>query len=261
MESAMLYNLPILFGLFVVIAGLRCAFPDPMVFPAFPLAAIMCGWIWCDVSKEAVVTLSLVANTVNVILVRMIPLGFLKTKNPVRLAIGWFAGVLLLTLVLGLFVGSHPWSTRHLGCSLYIYSILVMYVCLFLLVGLDKQSPIGRQKVAFTALVGLSIPPIVAGPITLMAWEQEIQRSSWYALLSVLVPVCTSCWRNGTTTNDDTAGLGVWKRIRPLLVSVAVFAVCPEILSRGSGFRVAGFIALVAWIDVAVDILAYAVKF
>jgi hypothetical protein len=53
----------------------------------------------------------------------------------------------------------------------------------------------------------------------------------------------------------------VWKRIRALLVIVAVIAVCPDILSRGSGFLVAGFVASVAWIDMAVDILAYAAKF
>jgi hypothetical protein len=258
MESAMLYNLPILFGLFVVIAGLRCAFPDILQDFALviPLFAAFYGWMWCDVSKECVVILCLVSNAINTLLIRIIPLGFLKTKSPFRFGVTCFLGLFVLVQILGVvyarLVLGRWWMEHWFDAVLYIYSILVMYLSLFLLVGFNKQSSEGKVKVTFVSLVALSIPVMVAGPVTLMAWERETRKSSWYSLCSTLVPVCTFCWIRTSTAVHRASKVDT---IRSILIAVSVLSLCPSALARGNGYYVTDFVSVVAWVDIAINVL------
>jgi hypothetical protein len=268
MESAMFYNLPILFGLFCTIGGLCCAFPSLPIPMLIPLFAMACGWIWCeDVSKAAVVVLCLVANAIHEVLTRVISLvaGALlrsKAKPTVRLLasclVGAFWGVQLLGYVFSRLVLGE-WSMPPLDCTLFVCCVVVEYVSLFFLVaGVGKQSRDGKQKVAFATLVSLAVPVMVAGPITLMAWEQATRQSSWYSLLSTWVPICAYCWISQTIIIPSVhRRRSSWNAnvVRTAALLISMIMACPGILSRGNGFRVASLVSSIGWVNIALDIL------
>lgn len=272
MEAAMLYNLPILFGFYAVIAGFRCALPGISgdLGLLIPLFAAFCGWMWCHFSTDCVVILCLVANAINTLLVQIIPVGFLKAESPLRFSIKCFLGLFIFCQILGVIYCSQRQLTQFFEAALYVFGILAMYLSMFLLVGLNptptKQSSSSfsdsekKAKITFVSLVALSIPVMVAGPVTLLAWEEVPRASSWYTLLSAIIPICafTLIHLNGTTIHHcSSAPSNAVDAIRSGVIAVSVLALCPSALDRGHGYYVAKFVSRVAWVDIVVNILFY----
>lgn len=254
-ESAMLYNLPILAGLYAVVGGLRCAFPDIQHPFAIPLSTALYGWLCCDVSKGCVLVLSLVADTLNSLLIWLAVPGFLGSKRTSKSLITLYFGLFILFGVLTLVCTRlvlGAWWVEHSDAPLYLCNVLVIYLSLFLLLGLDKHH--SKTKIAFASLISVITPLVTAGPIMLMAWEQQTRPSSWFTLYSLLVPVCVFCW-----LQVGFPGGGVpkfWKMARFAISVASVLILCPSALARGNGFRVAESVAEFTWVQIALHILS-----
>lgn len=228
----MIYNLPLLLGLYAIIGGLNCAIPlPPTLSPTttwrlaapllIPVVAVLCGWMWIDddVMRVSVIILSLLANTVHGCLTfamrrrqqgfLLSPSGSSSSSSGLRLVGLSSVGVFLLTQGLGVVYSrvmfhheSWWWALQPLGSVLYVSCILFALVLSILSVGRNERSSSPsscgqkyqqKQPVAFAALLIVLLPVVVSGKLMLMRWEGGTRASSWYFLWRTLGPVYSSC--------------------------------------------------------------------
>jgi hypothetical protein len=247
MESAMLYNLPLLLAMFAVIGSLRLAYPggSQTTSLAILLVAIVCGMLFCETSKAATLILCLVANAVNACLVWILPVGRLD-PNRTRL-VGSFLGLFVLVQILAfgysrIVLGG--WTPQPIDCVMYVFCVGLVYWSLFWLLGLGKAS--GSSTAEYVALVVLILPVTVAGPIALMAWEECTRKESWMSLLSTFVPVCMVCLSKAVQVRDDCR----WTKVRSACIVCSVLLLSPWLLSRGNGFQLARLLSMVSWVEI-----------
>ena len=228
MEASMIYNLPYLLALYALLVGFRCArvttsHRASSMLPV--LATILVGWIFrSDLGWLSTLILVLVANSFNLVLIRLLPVGFLlrvsgRQKPPLRALRDALVTTLALILAaaFGLAIafcclfgdgtrmlGEQNWSGL-LASTLYAYAIASIYVMLVVWVGFIENNPVRRiidktrsitkgdngesfeiQLVTFVMTV---VPFLVTGPLVLMVWEHWTQQSSWWTLLSLQIPV------------------------------------------------------------------------
>ena len=221
MESAMIYNLPLLFALYAVMAALHCA-----VATAFPiennqdywqmegiilLTVIVTGWIWMTpnlLQPVVIVILSCVAATIHGLLRRFVYHWgrYFRLKLSVgSVTISLIAHLALAQLMVGvgyLLLGHGEegrWSSlvvAHVDSVIFLACILFVYSTVLLTVGGEHQHPSvsslpGRYqyKVAFATLVLIVLPVLVAGQLVLLAWEGTTRIRSWSFLFTRVVPV------------------------------------------------------------------------
>jgi hypothetical protein len=254
MESAMIYNLPLLLGLYAIIGGLHCALTSPTTWlaPLIPVVAVLCGWMWTDVVRISVIILSLLANTVHGCLKFTMRQGFLNPSNRFRLVGLFSVGVFLLTHVLGVVysrVFHHEWALQPLDSVLFVSCIIFALALAILSVGISEMSSCGQQPVAFAALLIVLLPVAVAGKLMLLAWEGETRASSWHFLWRTLGPVFMSCLLRRNSVGATSRGRS-WSRVRSAVLVTTVVISSPWILARGAGFRTAYLLPFIACLDI-----------
>jgi hypothetical protein len=254
MQTAMLYNLPLLAGLYVLIASLHCAFPFKSNWIALlsPVVAVICGWIWSDAQGLSVAILSFVASGVYACVSKAIGTfqGSMTSWKPLRLVGACFGGVLLLLQILGILY-SHmldgSWSLQPLDSVLFLSCVGLVYMIPLLVVGFQPPSISGHRRVSRACLLLVITPCLVAGQIALIAWEGAPRASSWQFLLSTFLPVVMSCLVEGCSVDALAPGAG--GHLRSLVILVGVLSVCPHMLPRGTGFRLGYVLSIVCWTD------------
>jgi hypothetical protein len=264
----MIYNLPLLLGLYAIIGGLNCALPSsPPTWLArlIPVVAVLCGWMWTDdVIRISVIILSLLASTVyGCLKFTMMRQGFPSPSNNRMRLVGLLSfGVFLTTQVLGVVysrVFHHEWALQPLHSVLYVSCILFALVLTISLssVGRNERSSFcGQQPVAFASSLIVLLPVAVSGKLALIAWEGEPRASSWYFLWRTLGPVCLLCLlrRNngvGTAAAATSSSRGrSWNRVRSAILVTAVVVSSPWILARGAGFRTCYLLPFIACVDI-----------
>ena len=254
MESAMIYNLPLLLGLYAILGGLHCALPTPLTWlaPLIPVVTVLCGWMWTDVSRISVIILSFLASTVHGCLKFTMRQGFLDPSNRFRVVQRFSIGVFLLTQVLGVVysrVFHHEWALQPFDSVLYVSCILFAPILAIISAGMNERSSCGQQPVAFPALLIVLLPVTVAGKLMLIAWEGETRASSWYFLWRTLGPVFISCLLRRNGIGATSRGRS-WSRIRSAILVTAVVLSSPWILTRGAGFRTAYLLPFIACVDI-----------
>ena len=351
MESSMIYNLPYLLSLYALLVGFRCARTTPThrTTSILPLwATILLGWIFrSDISWLSTTILALVANSFNIALIYLMPVGFLarrgrrrkqgddetkkkktdvaattpekKPKRPLQTLWDALVKLLLVILAFALAVAIayyflpgfgnqngivNKWLSL-LNSSLYVYIIVTIYVMLVVWIGfidndrnrttIDNSSNINCStygesfEIQLITFVMMAIPFRVAGPIVLMAWEQQTQRSSWWTLLSFQVPVgLLSSIRlsrtrrketngdtetYGDTINDDAAGAATKQqgilpstlpgkqqqsRTRSISIYFSLCILCyrkPGLLSPGTGYLVPDLATTLVWVEIVSSLL------
>ena len=341
MESSMIYNLPYLLALYALLVGFRCArtAPTHRTTSILPLwATILLGWIFrSDISWLSTIILALVANSFNIALIYLMPVGFLarrrrrkqcddetkkkktdvattpekKPKRPLRTLWDALVKPLVVILVFILAVAIvycflpglgnqnivvNNWLSL-LNSSLYVYIIVTIYVMLVVWIGfidndrnkttIDNSSNCNTGGESFEiqliTFVMMVIPFLVAGPLVLMAWEQQTQRSSWWTLLSFQVPVGLLASiklsrtrrkeTHGDTSNDDAAGAATRQqgilpstlprkqqqsRTRSISIYFTLFILCcrkPGLLSPGAGYLVPDLAIVLVWVEIVSSLL------
>jgi hypothetical protein len=277
MEAAMLYNLPLLVALFGVIGSFHCA-ATPILPRQFslivPVVACGCGWMWSAASPYSVVLLTLVANTVQTCLV--FGIGLVRRKmgrsrqkttasrwwRPLLLACG---GTFVLAQLLGAAISYNrrndgTWSFPPLDMVVYACGVVLIYASV-----LQDAEPsrdqtqvsvhaVGHSPTdAYAALVVLVMPFLIAGQVVLMAWEGATRASTWYFLLKMGVPITMASvmpFVMVTTSQPHR----VWQVARSIVLSASILCYCPWVLPRGTGFRLATILILIAWTDIVLSL-------
>lgn len=256
-ECAMFYNLPLLLCFFCFIGGLRCTYPDvPATYDGVFLGiAIVFGWVACDMRKESVVVLCLVASLVHSITTKVIPVGFL-TGNKRAKYIVWRCLALILAvdcicLATGRLVFG-TWSLEHFELVLFLCTILSVYLSLFLMVGLAYNSSGQSLEVEFALLVFFVLPVVIVGALSAASWDGATEARSWWTLLNQLLPIACFCAVKCTLNSASWRWLTL---VRSVLLTHVVFKLCLRILRRGQGFVFAKLTQEIAWVHIIVDLV------
>lgn len=271
MESAMLYNLPLLYGLYATVAGLHWALVGARIVdsPIYRLImAIGMGWVWSDASKFAVLILALVAHSLLQVVMYGLDLLSPRTAAATNRRLVWIISFLVTLGVgtLGFLLTFRASSATAvslmdlLGCILFVAGIVSLYMACFWLVGggdcaITQQYRSASKDIAFVALVMLTAPGILAGTLLLMKWEQRVEARSWIIWASLVLPVLVVCLLKKTTTMIRPVGLDEktegWKLVAIRLLSV--LWACPDLVTRGNAFRVSYMVVGVAWTELLID--------
>lgn len=272
MESAMLYNLPLLLGIYSIIGCLRFGFA--YTSKASTATAVLIFFVtsgvavkFCDTSKPVSLVLCLVANTIHSCLSWIVPLGFLKTSHRTGFLISSLFGLFVLVQSLA-FVYSRAilgnYHAQSLDCVLYIFCVAVVYWALVWLVGFSDANDTSSYRISsYTALVALTVPASLAGAITLMVWEESTRLESWATLFSTsLIPIGLVCLSNailhrqavapGSNADDSHC---VMKNARAAVVIGSIFFFSPLILSRGNAFQIARMIFAVSFAEITTTLI------
>lgn len=257
MDSAMLYNLPVLYGLYGVIAGFGCVMSQP-----YPLiSAIGFGSLWSDIGMSSLLILSLVANSIHQLLLCILTFCHSRSTISVRFCALSFVGSVFVCLLVGLgialwWVGY--WDFNHMACSCYVAGIACLYISSFLLVKYGGTTLESRQdNAAFAAMIMLLLPAIFTGKVVLMIWEQKVDNSSWPVLLFLLAVVPLTCLLKLTS---QYATLRLWRRWRCLTLVVSLMPICYSILRRGNAFRLFHLAFVATCSEGAMEIVARVVS-
>ena len=270
MEASMLYNLPYLLALYALSVGFRSARTSrsgraTSVVPVW--ATILLGWIFrSDLSWMSTVILAFVANSVNLVLVYLLPVGFIlrrrrqKKGSPQKQPLQTIRDILVEALVLFLVViiGAvivcrsilglkdssfiiNNW-TALLDVGLYVYMIVSIYIMLVVWAGFieddSKKAALGKSvgtgsgcfEIQLITFVMMVVPVTIAGSLHLIAWEQKTQLSSWLTLLSLQIPVAvlvlTKLSQTRIHERNDSITTKKHSMARSILVYLSVFALC-----------------------------------
>ncbi len=232
MESSMIYNLPYLLSLYASQVALRCARFTSVnrassMLPVW--ATILLGWVFrSDLSWLATVIVALVANSFNLLMLRLIPTGFIlrkgnqKHNQPLKL-LGKVLLVTLLVILLSTICVTAVFgrlSRLNIETSivqnwfglftsiLYVYAIATIYAMLIVWMGFIKiehttrlgdknkssiQSINNAVDVSFdvqlVTFLMMVVPFRVAGSLILVASERQAQVSDWKTLLLLQIPL------------------------------------------------------------------------
>lgn len=290
MESSMIYNLPYLLALYASQVGFRCACFTPWV-------TIGLGWIFrSDLSLLSTVILALVANSFNLLVLRLVPKGFLLLKRKQPLQTLQNALFMTLALVFVIMIGSLTafcWvsgiETKSfvaqkwfglLTSTLYVYAIATIYVMLIVRMGFieidstkittdknksniknDKNSVDANFEAQLITFVMMVVPFLFAGSLVLMAWEQNVQMSSWGTVFSLQIPVgiLTLIRLHHVQTIGSKSERATTKdrlMVRSILISLVLFAhFWCGLFSRGTGYLVPNLAILLVWVGIMDSLL------
>jgi pimeloyl-ACP methyl ester carboxylesterase len=274
MESSMMYNLPLLYAFYLFNASLRCSIACLQALPHFSewrhifgiaslWLTIMLGFVFTNLSFETSTILGLVGNAANVILMRVITVGFLWRRNA-RDYIERALGFLCLSFVVVVFVLA--WCFRSnkgrvsfwsiLDPSVYIWSILATYVVLFVWMGLSSFREWRGFQHCMAANFMLTVPTVMAGPIILGWHEQASRVDSWTTLLALQIPLLAMSafhlheQKIGSRDNKALEGSQKLTVLKSILIALVVLIASPQVLSRGSGHVLPTMLEIIAWIDI-----------
>jgi hypothetical protein len=254
MESAMLYNLPILYGLYAIGAGLYCAVA-PWLYeshwlPLDGIGTFLCGCVGSDLSIVSLLILTVVANSIYRLLLsllRWVSPRIASHQQSVRFWMVTFGIILIVILapLLALAIVDHRlehWTILGLfSCLVYVAGVVVVYLSCLWLVG-RRQRQEDDSDCAFVALIFLTTPAILAGTLALMVWEEGVERRSWWLWSTLVVPVVSACGFKGTRQKQSNNS----KRSRTLVLLFVVVSMSRSILMRGNAFRVGHLVFVVA---------------
>jgi len=123
-------------------------------------------------------------------------------------------------------------------------------------IGNGVSSHSAAFNIQLSAFVILLVPIVVAGPLTLMAWEQHTQASSWWTLFGLQIPVViwtlVKLMQPRKTAKEKKPQHQL--PIRSGLVVLSTLWMCcrePGLLSRGTGYLVPCMAETLLWIDIA----------
>jgi hypothetical protein len=194
----------------------------------------------------ATIIMALVANSFNLALLKIAPVGFLqqrrerqmKAERPMRTVFGVMfralavifvilLGALVVSCCLGAFV-VHSWFGL-MDSAMYVYDVASIYAMLIVWMGfMDKHrnettsdSNNDNNDIQLNTFAIMVAPFLFAGPLVLMTWEQQTRPSSWWTLfwfqfpVVILTSIKLSTTQMTTILRDSsghaaTAG-GVWQ--------------------------------------------------
>lgn len=267
-KAAMLYNLPLLYGLYALVASLQLVTGGRAVFNL--LCAIGSGCLFSDVSIGVVVILSLVANSIHQLLIH----GFTwlsrfiaasqQSQRGGRIIMRPSTMLLVLCPFAALMFLQQLWSLKGLfSCTMFVAGLEAVYLACFALIGsshhdatmIEEQMSYSDNKVAFAALIVLTIPGIMAGAIDLMIWEQIVEGRSWWLWSWIVLPVLMVCRLKILAKSSLSSRVGWSPAVLRLLV---IMWNCPLMLARGNAYRVSH---LVIGLVVTELVLEIAIRF
>lgn len=249
----MLYNLPMLYGLYAIGAGLYCALAPWIESVGLPLdalgAALLC--MRSDLPILPLLILTVVANSIHRLIVSLLRWAspcIASHQESFRFWVVTFVIILIVILspLVALAIVDHRlehWTRPCLAsCLVYTAGLVAMYLaCLWL---------IGRRDccIPFVALVMLLAPGIMAGAVTLMVWEQDVEARSWWLWARLVVPVMSVCWLKGTRQKQSNtySRIGTTTTLLLLLRVLVVVSMSRMILLRGNAYRVGHLVFAVA---------------
>eukprot|EP00980_Cylindrotheca_fusiformis_P008065 scaffold1717_cov117-Cylindrotheca_fusiformis.AAC.16 len=258
-ECAMIYNLPVLLSFVCFVGGFRCTHQDTVFYDiVFLVLAILVGWWYCDLSKESVVVLCLVANLIQSTISRAIPVGFLTTKTPTKLVANSFLILLFMVHAVCLLVGRLVLGTRiyeYLDSIFFLCTILYMYLLLFLFLGLEHQTCDRAVKVNFVSLVLIVVPVVLVGTLSVTYWDETTETSSWYLVVNkLLLPISIFCGVKGFLNCATSRFLTV---ARSAILTFAIFRLFSVTVHRGHGYAFANLLQEIAWVHAIVDLVQF----
>ena len=269
-ESAMLYNLPILVSLFAITAGFNYVItpllPKPWSY-IIPVVVCACGWTWSDLRGLPVLILALVANTVHgctlhgMIFLSRILCSSVENNRFWRLVISSFVSLFLMH-ILGVAYSvwsSGDWSFLPIDVAAYMSTVILVYVSAFQLVGRSAGSPVSsghfHVDAYYAVLIVVTMPFLVAGQVSLMSWEGSTRRSSWQFLVWTCAPILVACHMKRPVAGHSVPGQ-VWHSSFSFLLAVFILFWSRWCLPRGTGFRLTTLIRVISWSDVVFALLA-----
>lgn len=255
MESSMLYNLPILFGMYVILAASRLHgnYYEGMVVlwvagVAFQRTTLQYG--------ASALLLGFVANAVNNLLLSILPVGVYRDNiNPRRRQLGM--ALMSATALVAVFCAvifllwKDDFTARGMfQCFLLTTTIVNLYVVL----GWDVATMDGNHNSSHCQLVLLAMVVLVAamvGPLMLMKWERSVGWSTFQTILSLIMPVSALSMANilkvPLPPNQNLLQAVLWV--------AALLLLSPWILSRGAAYRAVLVVQLLSGIDLLSMIL------
>ena len=269
MESAMLYNLPVLVSLFAITGGINYAITPllPKIWLyLIPVVVCACGWKWSDLHGLPVLILALVANTVHGCTLH--GMGFLsrifcssmENNRLRRLSISSFVS-LLSTYILGVaysVFSSGDWSFLPFDVAAYMSIVVLVYVSAFQLVGRSAGSSVSSSRCQVGAylavLIVVTMPFLVAGQVSLMSWEGSTRRNTWQFLVWTCAPILVACHMKRPMTGDSVPS-HVWQSSFSFLLAVFILFWSRWCLPRGTGFRLTTLIRAISWSDLVFSLL------
>lgn len=249
MESAMLYHIELLLGLYAVTGCVYHAFPTlpVVVVPCFVSVLGM----WCtNVEFGVVVILALLANTIHWlvrwILTKMLARSYYKSTKIARVS---QLVVIFAVVQLGVTLFGYLWNRTVVRLSL-LPAFFVSPILLLPVISLQLRD---RRNVTFLSLFLPVLPCLVAGKFYMIAWniwqEFESMADLRQFLSSVIIPVYLRIFVG------DRQGFAPW--LPPFLYALALVMYAPWMVQVGGGYVVGYFVACLAWIDVLLFTIAY----
>ena len=234
MECAMLYNLPVIFGLHAILAALHSA-------SVFCMPLIATFFIISDFPLRNLVVLTLVTDSIHFLLVIALSRfssTSASTKRQFQIAgLGiTFAAICLLPLAVALTMTG--WAVMDvISAAVYVSGIVLACVlsCSFF------NPPLA-------ILIVLAVPGILAGTIVLAGWEQSIEARSWWLWIRLVLPVLVVVFLTQSSSSSSSTSLSSFRNkglplLWPWLRIVSVIAVVvwsgQGILLRGHAHEVA----------------------
>lgn len=284
-KSSVLYNLPLLLALYGLIAGLQCALASASTIAEGAMNvvvwfAILVGWFFGKVDFPTAVVLALVADAISFALVNLMPLGFLKWKDrskpdafPLRTVVMFLSGFFVATSLVGgclcqLFLGEVGGIAQYWDSILYVCVIGTSYAASVLCLGLSRNDkggfpnqPFwndrrrGNADLHFVTWIMVTMPIIMAGPLTLMAWEKTTTSASWRTLLSMELSM--GLWLVSKYLSRRPSREGSGRPIQALATAILIVGLCPWTVTPGNGYLAPVLISAVAYVDAGFALVSY----
>lgn len=267
MESAMLYNLPILYGMYALLAALQCAFPQHYYLASLGILTFL-PWSY-DTPWSILLILFWVASAIHYLLMSLLQtVSFsLANRSWQWWSTTWVVIGIVLPLCLGMVLWKDSWTVFGLAsCMVYCAGVVaVILTCLWMVGQSTTTTHVHNKKncgsgggVGLAALILLTAPGILAGSFTLLMWEQQVDSRSWWLWARLVMPalVMAMCQKGlatrRITTPTTIASTGTrhqssilyWTR-GFLLVLIILGTKGPRVLGHGNSFRVAHLVMAV----------------
>uniref|UniRef100_A0A7S0T913 Uncharacterized protein n=1 Tax=Pseudo-nitzschia delicatissima TaxID=44447 RepID=A0A7S0T913_9STRA len=164
--------------------------------------------------------------------------------------------------------------------TLYVYAIATIYAMLIVRMGFieidpsrittdkekitlqnDKNAVDARFEAQLITFVMMVVPFLVAGSLVLMAWEQQVQISSWGTVFSLQIPVgiLTSIRLRKNQiigSKNERASTTDRLMVRSILIFFVLFAhFWCGLFSRGKGYLIPNLAILLVWVGITESLL------
>eukprot|EP00934_Nitzschia_sp_Nitz4_P005572 Nitzschia sp. Nitz4//scaffold209_size42451//37200//39594//NITZ4_007364-RA/size42451-snap-gene-0.47-mRNA-1//1//CDS//3329541718//5562//frame0 len=189
-DAAMIYHLPVLYGLYTLVAALNYALEFP-----YPILVVLCTSFVSDLPRSTHTILTLVASSVFHMILSILPLAKTRPLPPIGWIVKLYMTMLAVFGLLGIslaFILTGVCSWDFIACSVFIGGIVSINLSCWLSMryAIDMHR---RSSRALFALMGVTAPGMFAGVVVLSLWEQHVLSSSWLFLALVWLPVAALC--------------------------------------------------------------------